>query len=121
MSELAGADPLLLALPMQSLAGVLAEHSALLDGRVLVACCKGVDLATGLGPTGVIARACPGAQTAILTGPSFAADIALGLPTALTLACADEALAEALQAACPPPRCGFTARPTPRAQNWAGR
>jgi len=43
--------------------------------------------------------ALPGAQSAVLTGPSFAADIAAGLPTALTLACADPAAGAALQEA----------------------
>ncbi|MDT8857564.1 NAD(P)H-dependent glycerol-3-phosphate dehydrogenase [Paracoccaceae bacterium Fryx2] len=91
------AQTVLIAVPTQALGGFLAEHAARLDGRRLVACCKGVDLATGLGPTGLIARACPAALPALLTGPSFAADIARGLPTALTLACADEAAGEALQ------------------------
>jgi glycerol-3-phosphate dehydrogenase (NAD(P)+) len=57
-----------------------------------VACCKGVDLTTLIGPASLIRKACPDAQAAILTGPSFAADIARGLPTALTLAGADQAL-----------------------------
>ncbi|WP_101342182.1 NAD(P)H-dependent glycerol-3-phosphate dehydrogenase [Cereibacter azotoformans] len=87
----------LLAVPMQALGGLLREHAAQLEGRALVACCKGVDLATGHGPTALIAEACPRATAAILTGPSFAADIARGLPTALTLATADEAAGEALQ------------------------
>jgi glycerol-3-phosphate dehydrogenase (NAD(P)+) len=95
--ELQGCQTILLALPMQVLGGFLAQNSALLDGHNLVACCKGVDLATGLGPTSLIARACPNATPAILTGPSFAADIARGLPTALTLACADDATGKALQ------------------------
>jgi glycerol-3-phosphate dehydrogenase (NAD(P)+) len=97
MDGLRPADPVLLALPMQALAAFLRDHRAALDGRVLVACCKGVDLATGLGPSGVVAAACPNARVAVLTGPSFAADIARGLPTALTLACRDETLAESLQ------------------------
>jgi glycerol-3-phosphate dehydrogenase (NAD(P)+) len=97
MDDLRPADPVLLALPMQALAVFLRAHQAALDGRVLVACCKGVDLATGLGPSGVVAAVCPQARVAVLTGPSFAADIARGLPTALTLACRDETLAEALQ------------------------
>ncbi|MGP3696877.1 NAD(P)H-dependent glycerol-3-phosphate dehydrogenase [Rhodobacter sp. NSM] len=88
---------MLLAVPMQALGGLLRENAARLDGRALVACCKGVDLATGLGPTALIADACPGAVAAVLTGPSFATDIARGLPTALTLATADEAAGEALQ------------------------
>ncbi len=95
--NLLAADPVLLAVPMQALAAFLAEHGRHIDGRALVACCKGVDLATGRGATGVILAACPTAQPALLTGPSFAADIARGLPTALTIACADDALGERLQ------------------------
>ncbi|MDT8328212.1 MAG: NAD(P)H-dependent glycerol-3-phosphate dehydrogenase [Roseovarius sp.] len=95
----AGTGPCLLAIPMQRLGGFLAGFGASLDNRPLVACCKGVDLATGLGPTGLIDAACPGSSAAILTGPSFARDIALGLPTALTLACADEGAGKALQSA----------------------
>ena len=91
------AETLLLATPMQSLSGLLARIADPLDGRALVACCKGIDLETGTGPSGLIAAKKPGALPAILTGPSFAADIAAGLPTALTLACADETRAEALQ------------------------
>lgn len=93
-SDLAGADVVLLALPMQALSAHLAVHGRVLDGLPLVACCKGIDLATLQGPTALIAAACPHASTAILTGPSFAADIARGLPTALTLAGAE---AEPLQ------------------------
>jgi glycerol-3-phosphate dehydrogenase (NAD(P)+) len=93
ISDLIGADAVLLTLPMQVLRGFLAEHPVL-DGVALVACCKGVDLTTLKGPTALIEAACPNSAFAILTGPSFAADIARGLPTALTLASAD---AEALQ------------------------
>ncbi len=84
---IARGDTVLIALPTQALAGFLEVHGASLSGGTLVACCKGVDLTTGLGPTGIMAQACPDAITAILTGPSFATDIARGLPTALTLAC----------------------------------
>lgn len=96
-ADVAGAGVLLVSVPMQALAGFLADHRAALAGRTLVACCKGIDLTTGLGPAEVIARALPDARAAVLTGPSFAADIARGLPTALTLACADDALGQALQ------------------------
>ncbi|MFT7059651.1 MAG: glycerol-3-phosphate dehydrogenase (NAD(P)+) [Pseudorhodobacter sp.] len=99
ISDISEFDTVLLALPMQVLGRFLATHGAGLDGRKLVACCKGMDLETGLGPTALIARACPQATPAILTGPSFAADIAQGLPTALTLACADDQTGLALQAA----------------------
>jgi glycerol-3-phosphate dehydrogenase (NAD(P)+) len=62
----------------------------------LVSCSKGIDLASGQGPTALIEAICPTARAMVLTGPSFAADIARGLPTALTLACRTDA--EALQA-----------------------
>ncbi len=90
-------DTILLALPMQALGGFLERHGALLDGRRLVACCKGIDLATGQGPAEIIAAHCPQAAAGVLTGPSFAADIARSLPTALTLACGDEAIGRQLQ------------------------
>jgi glycerol-3-phosphate dehydrogenase (NAD(P)+) len=89
----------LLAVPMQALGGFLAAHAAALDGRPLVLCCKGIDLATLRGPSALVAAYCPGAAPAVLTGPSFAADIARGLPTALTLACEDDATGTALQQA----------------------
>lgn len=96
LADLAGVDALLLTLPMQALAGFLQDHGAALQGKSLIACCKGVDLASGRGPVEMLAL--PGGPApAILTGPSFAADIARGLPTALTLACTDEGLGERLQ------------------------
>ncbi|TCP40321.1 NAD(P)H-dependent glycerol-3-phosphate dehydrogenase [Rhodovulum marinum] len=97
IGEMAACGPVLLAVPMQALSGLLTQHGAALDGRTLVACCKGVDLATGRGPSALIAEACPGTTPAVLTGPSFAADIARGLPTALTLACADAETGARLQ------------------------
>jgi glycerol-3-phosphate dehydrogenase (NAD(P)+) len=91
--------PVLLAVPMQQLRGMAETHAPALRNRPLIACCKGIELATGDGPTAILAETLPGAVTAILTGPSFAADIARGLPTALTLACADAQQGEALQQA----------------------
>lgn len=87
----------LLAMPMQQMRGFLRDHAKLLTPRVLVACSKGVDLDLLIGPVGVIEQALPGTGAALLTGPSFAADIARGLPTALTLAARDDALGEMLQ------------------------
>ncbi|WP_371170193.1 NAD(P)H-dependent glycerol-3-phosphate dehydrogenase [Aliiroseovarius sp. 2305UL8-7] len=96
----AKAQILLIATPMQSLANFLSEHTHMLDGKTLVACCKGIDLSTGLGPAEIIRRTCPNAIPAILSGPSFAVDIAAGLPTALTLAAENaEGLQEALSTA----------------------
>lgn len=91
-------DTALLAVPMQKLAGFLQEHGQTLNGHALVACCKGIDLTSLEGPTHVIKRICPDASASVLTGPSFAADIARGLPTALTLACAENNQGKRLQA-----------------------
>ena len=88
-TEAARADIILLAIPLQKLSGVLAEHRAQIATQTLVSCAKGIDIATGRGPAEIIAATCPGATPAILSGPSFAVDIAAGLPTALTLAAAD--------------------------------
>ncbi|MBL9064610.1 NAD(P)H-dependent glycerol-3-phosphate dehydrogenase [Tabrizicola sp.] len=86
IAEICGGKALLLAMPMQALGGALDALPQIDDRQPLVACCKGVDLATLRGPVAVIEARRPGAQAAILTGPSFAVDIARGLPTALTLA-----------------------------------
>jgi glycerol-3-phosphate dehydrogenase (NAD(P)+) len=98
--DLAGAqmeDTVLLAVPMQALAGFLQAQAPSLHGLTLVACCKGLDLTTLRGPTALIAEHVMMATPAVLTGPSFAADIARGLPTALTLATPDIIAGVALQ------------------------
>ncbi len=79
-------DIVLLALPTQTLGRFLEEHGRVLDNRTIVLCCKGVDRATGLRPSELAQKSIPGGRVAILTGPSFAVDIARGLPTALALA-----------------------------------
>ena len=91
-------DIILIAVPLQLLAGFLQENAAFLIGKQLVACSKGVDRTTGEGPIDLISRLVPSASAAIVTGPSFAADIARGLPTALSIACKDEAIGADLQA-----------------------
>lgn len=90
-------DVLLLAVPMQKLRQFLEGNRYLLRSKTLVACCKGMEIGTGVGPVAVVQDCCPMATPALLTGPSFAADIACGLPTALTLACADADTAKTLQ------------------------
>jgi glycerol-3-phosphate dehydrogenase (NAD(P)+) len=86
IGDVVGGDALLLAVPMQALGSLLDQQPKIGTGQPLVACCKGVDLRTLTGPVALIEARRPGASVAILTGPSFAADIARGLPTALTLA-----------------------------------
>ena len=90
-------DTVLLAIPAQALAPFLKHYGAQLGGKALVACCKGIDLDRMTGPASTITALVPGAQAAILTGPSFAADIARGLPTALTIACVDDTTGAMLQ------------------------
>ncbi|MHB0786834.1 NAD(P)H-dependent glycerol-3-phosphate dehydrogenase [Bradyrhizobium sp. 5.13L] len=97
LSLAARADMLLIATPAQHLRGavnMLASHLA--RPVPIVACAKGIEHGTHRFMTDVIAEAAPHAQPAILSGPSFADDVARGLPTAVTLAANDEALARAL-------------------------
>ena len=98
IDDLSASDATLLALPTQALHAFVSGPGQSLRATPVVACCKGIDLSTLTGPTVLIASAFPGNTPALLTGPSFAADIARGLPTALTLACADDARGEWLQA-----------------------
>lgn len=97
LSLAARADMLLIATPAQHLRGavnMLASH--LTKPVPVVACAKGIEHGTHKFMTDVIAEAAPHTQPAILSGPSFADDVARGLPTAVTLAAKDEALASAL-------------------------
>jgi len=91
------AQTLLLCLPTQTLADFAKTHNTALSGKNLIACCKGVDLTSGTGPVDLLNTHIPNAISGILTGPSFAVDIARGLPTALTLAVENDAAASALQ------------------------
>ena len=91
------ADVVLLAVPAQALDGFLGHYGAALAGKRLVACCKGIDVYSLQSPSMTIAAHVPDATIAALTGPSFAADIAGGLPTALTLACEDPDAGQQLQ------------------------
>ena len=85
LSDLAGLDVLLLVAPAQHLARVLAGLPGYSGDLVL--CAKGIEAATGRLMTEVAAEAAPQAQLAVLSGPTFAHEVAAGLPTAVTLAC----------------------------------
>jgi glycerol-3-phosphate dehydrogenase (NAD(P)+) len=93
----ARADIILIATPAQSLreaVTALAPH--LVTATPVIACAKGIERGTHRFMTEVIAEAAPDALPAILSGPSFADDVARGLPTAVTLAAKDEELASSL-------------------------
>ena len=94
LGDLAGCDALLVVVPAQHVRAVLAETTV---GAIpLVLCAKGIEAGTQL-LVGEVAHALhPQAPIAVLSGPTFAHEVAVGRPTAVTLACADEALAAAL-------------------------
>jgi glycerol-3-phosphate dehydrogenase (NAD(P)+) len=93
----ASADIILIATPAQNLREAAILLAPLLKKATpVVACAKGIERGTHKFMTEVIAEAAPNATPAILSGPSFAEDVARGLPTAVTLAAQDEALASAL-------------------------
>jgi glycerol-3-phosphate dehydrogenase (NAD(P)+) len=100
LAEMAAADALLLVAPAQhlrALADVLAAD--LPAGLPVLICTKGIEERTGALMGEVVAAALPSAPVAVLSGPTFAAEVARGLPTAVTLACADKALGRRLIAA----------------------
>ena len=97
LAQAAKADALLLAVPAQLLRGFCARLSPHLKaGTPLVICAKGIEKETGKLVNEVVAEAAPSADIAILSGPSFARDVARGLPTAVTIAASRNA--ERLQA-----------------------
>ena len=100
LRALADAQAVLLAVPAQALRSVARELAAMLPAGVpVVACAKGIERETCRFMTEVISEAAPTAVPAILSGPSFASDVARGLPTAVTLAARDEPVARSLAAA----------------------
>lgn len=87
LGEMAGLDALLVVTPAQHMGSVLAtmpEHP-----RDLVLCSKGIEAGTGRLMNHVAKDAAPGSAIAVLSGPTFAHEVAAGLPTAVTLACAE--------------------------------
>ena len=95
INQIGNCSIILIAVPMQQLRSVVELHRSRLEGKILVACCKGFEVSTGLGPTSILEMASN--KTAVLTGPSFAADLASGFPTALTVASKVEGLAQYIQ------------------------
>jgi glycerol-3-phosphate dehydrogenase (NAD(P)+) len=97
LGDVAAQDVVLMVAPAQhvrGVAGALAPH--LPAGKPVVLCAKGLEQATGKLLGQVLTETIPHATQAVLSGPSFAADVARGLPAALTLAIADEALGQVL-------------------------
>jgi glycerol-3-phosphate dehydrogenase (NAD(P)+) len=97
ITDAARADIVVIATPAQHLrAAVFAIAPHLAKATPVIASAKGIERGTHKFMTEVIAEAAPEAIPAILSGPSFADDVARGLPTAVTLAARDEELAATL-------------------------
>lgn len=95
MKELAGCDAILLVAPAQHMrATVKALSPHLKPGTPVALCSKGIERGTLKMMTDVLAEEAPHASPAVLSGPSFASDVAKGLPTAVTLACPDRVTGE---------------------------
>ncbi|GJE16581.1 NAD(P)H-dependent glycerol-3-phosphate dehydrogenase [Methylobacterium marchantiae] len=98
--DLSSAKVVLLVTPAQTLRGVLGTLKSSIDRRAaIVLCAKGIERGSDAFMSAVAAEAMPGASVAVLSGPSFAADVARNLPTAVTLAAEDADLAARLAAA----------------------
>jgi glycerol-3-phosphate dehydrogenase (NAD(P)+) len=96
LNDLGACDAILVAAPAQASREVALRLAAAQGSAALVTCAKGIERGTHAFMTEVLAQAAPERLMAILSGPSFAADVAAGLPTAVTLASSDEGFARAL-------------------------
>ena len=95
-AALGGCDFFMVVAPAQHLRSVVADLPA--AGRPLVLCAKGIEDGTGLLMHEVARQVQPDCPIAVLSGPTFAHEVAAGLPTAVTLAVEDQALGERLVA-----------------------
>lgn len=97
LADLSPCDFILAVAPAQHLRSTLAALAPHVRvGVPILLCAKGVEQGTLCLMTEVLAQAIPDAAPAVLSGPSFAGEVARGLPTAVTLACPDEDLGRAL-------------------------
>lgn len=97
MADLAASDLVLSVAPAQHTRAALAAFAAhARDGLPILLCSKGVEQGSLKLMTQVLAETVPQAQPAVLSGPSFAGEVARGLPTAVTLACPADGCAEDL-------------------------
>jgi glycerol-3-phosphate dehydrogenase (NAD(P)+) len=96
LADLGGCEAFLIVTPAQYLRSVLGGFAA--DGKPLVLCAKGIEDATGLLMHEIANQVQSQSPIAVLSGPTFAHEVAAGLPTAVTLAVEDRALGERLVA-----------------------
>ena len=97
LADLGTCDLILAVPPAQHMRSTLAAFAAHhRPGVPVILCSKGIERGSLKLMTDVLAETLPAAPAAVLSGPSFAGEVARGLPSAVTLACADRALGEAL-------------------------
>jgi len=94
-SDLKAVDAWLVVTPAQHMRAVLSRSPC--PDMPLILCSKGIEDASGKMLHEVARDICPSSPVAVLSGPTFAHEVAAGLPTAVTLACDDLALAERLR------------------------
>lgn len=98
--DLAGASAILAVVPAQAMRGVLTDLASHIPAGIpIVVCAKGIEQKTELFMSDVVRAVLPENPPVILSGPSFADDVGKKLPTAVTLAAEDGALAERLAVA----------------------
>lgn len=103
-AALAGSDAILSVAPAQHTRGTLqAFVPHITDGTPILLCSKGIEISSRAFMADVLRDVLPQAVPAVLSGPSFAADVARGLPTAVTLACEDARIGADLVSACAAP------------------
>lgn len=120
LGDLVGVRALLLAVPAQATSALLAAFGGALDPCPVVLCAKGIEGGTWRLQTEILEAALPGRAAAVLTGPGFAAEIGRGLPTALTLAAADEQTGTSLQQLLSTPRLRLYRSDDPRGAQIGG-
>jgi glycerol-3-phosphate dehydrogenase (NAD(P)+) len=104
-ASVAGSDAALLVVPAQFLRDVLTQLAPHLPARLpLLLCAKGIEIGSLQMMSEVAATLCPGHPLAVLSGPSFAAEVARDLPTAVTIASRDAGVAQLFAAALGSPR-----------------
>ena len=92
-AALAGADLAILAAPLAGLRPMLEQLKATAPTMPFLWVCKGLEAGSGLLPHQVVDAVMGDASCGVLTGPSFALEVARGLPAAVTLAATDAAFA----------------------------
>jgi glycerol-3-phosphate dehydrogenase (NAD(P)+) len=95
LADLDSCDAWLVVTPAQHMRAVLARAADC--DKPLILCAKGIEEASGRLLHQVAKEVCPSAQVAVLSGPTFAHEVARGMPTAVTLATEDPTLAERLR------------------------